>query len=282
MTHSSIVTLLKQGTSQLSQTSDSARIDTELLLCHTLEKDRSFLFTWPDHIIDKKDVEQFQSLIKQREKGVPIAYLLGYRDFWTLSLKVSDDTLIPRPETELLVETALEKIPMGTPASILDLGTGTGAIALAIASERPLAQVIAVDVSSKALAIAKQNAVDNDISNVQFLASSWFEKIPSQRFDVIVSNPPYIENNDPHLDQGDVQYEPRLALTSGNDGFDAIRTIVAHSTAYLKANGWLIFEHGYNQAKHSQVLLSQNGNFSQIKTLSDLAGHDRISLGRKI
>jgi len=279
--HNTITSLLKYATSQLASNSDSARIDAELLLCYCLNKERSYLFTWPEKIIEEQQVETFQRLLQQRIEGVPVAYLIGSRDFWTLNLKVTKDTLIPRPETELLVETALEKIPQDKPFSVLDLGTGTGAIALSIASERPLGQVLAVDVSAKALRVAKQNADDNRIDNVQFLQSSWFEQIPDQTFDLIVSNPPYIEDNDPHLDQGDVRYEPKLALTSGFDGFDDIRKIISHSPQYIKLGGWLMFEHGYNQADYSRELLRQNGQFSEISSLFDLAGHKRVSLGVK-
>ena len=234
MSDNTISTLLKYAASQLSTTSDTARLDAELLLCHTIEKERSYLFTWPDYTLNNTQIKVFDNLLKQRLDGLPIAYLIGYREFWTLKLKVTADTLIPRPETELLVETALDRILTDKPISILDLGTGTGAIALSIASERSLSQVVAIDVSSKALAVAQQNSVDNHINNVAFLQSNWFDQLSGQEFELILSNPPYIEEDDPHIVQGDVRYEPRLALTSGADGFDDIRFIISRSKAHLK------------------------------------------------
>ncbi len=274
-----IANLIKSASAELKLSSDSARLDAELLLCHVLNKDHSYLFAWPEYVLKVEELEKFQSLLQKRRGGMPIAYLLGHRDFWTLSLTVSSDTLIPRPETELLVETALGKIPTDQALSILDLGTGTGAVALAVASERPLCDVLAVDISDKALEIARQNAANNQINNVTFLQSNWFNKISKQTFDLILSNPPYIEKNDPHLSQGDVRFEPRLALASGADGFDDIRTIIKHAPNHLRASGWLMFEHGYQQAEHSQALLSQAG-FKHVHSLQDLAGHNRITIGQ--
>ena len=280
MPNNTISTLIKSATSQLNSTSDTARLDAELLLCHTIKKERSYVFTWPDYALNHTQAKIFNDLLKQRLKGLPIAYLIGYREFWTLKLNVNADTLIPRPETELLVETALNKMLINKPMSVLDLGTGTGAIALSIASEQPSSKVLAVDVSADALAVAQQNSIDNHIHNVKFLKSNWFDQISNQEFDLILSNPPYIEEDDPHINQGDVRYEPRLALTSGTDGFDDIRFIISHSKKRLKHKGWLMFEHGYQQATLSQQLMVQAG-YQEVESLKDFAGHERVTIGCK-
>ena len=280
MPNNTISTLIKSATSQLNSTSDTARLDAELLLCHTIKKERSYVFTWPDYVLNHTQAKIFNDLLKQRLKGLPIAYLIGYREFWTLKLNVTADTLIPRPETELLVETALNKMLINKPMSVLDLGTGTGAIALSIASEQPSSKVLAVDVSADALAVAQQNSIDNHIHNVKFLKSNWFDQISNQEFDLILSNPPYIEEDDPHINQGDVRYEPRLALTSGTDGFDDIRFIISHSKKRLKHKGWLMFEHGYQQATLSQQLMVQAG-YQEVESLKDFAGHERVTIGCK-
>ncbi len=278
MPQKTIQSLLQLATQQLNAFSDSARFDVELLLCHCLNKPRSFLFTYPEKTVSNNQYQLFQQLLERRCTGEPLAYLIGYRDFWSLRLKVTKDTLIPRPETELLIETCLALLPNDKAISIVDLGTGSGAIALALASEYSKAKVLAVDISNKALAVAQENAANHAINNVEFLQSNWFSEIPHQQFDLIISNPPYIEAHDPHLQRGDVRYEPLLALQSGQTGFDDIEKIISQSSKYLKQEAWLMFEHGYQQAKQSRRLLRQAG-FKQVHSRLDLAGHERITLG---
>jgi release factor glutamine methyltransferase len=259
--------------------SDSPRLDAELLLCRVLQQPRSYLFTWSDKTLSADEQQQFAVLLARREAGEPLAHILGERGFWTLDLKVTADTLIPRPETELLVEAALARLPGGG-ASVLDLGTGSGAIALAIASECPPCEVVAVERSEAALAVAQENAQRNAIGNVQFLQGSWYQPLNGQRFDVIVSNPPYICADDPHLVEGDVRFEPLTALASGADGLDDIRLIIAAAAEHLNPGGWLLLEHGYEQGKAVCELLRGAG-FRAVELLADLQGHGRVSLGRR-
>ncbi len=273
----SVRDLLAEATAQLVTHSESARADAEILLAHCLRKNRVWLFTWPDNPVDPGTAANFRHLLEKRLQGMPVAYLTGQREFWTLNLKVTPDTLIPRPETELLVETALEKLR--GKHTLLDLGTGTGAIALALASERPDIQVTATDISPQALAVAQENARQHGIGNVQYLQSDWFSALPTQRFDVIVSNPPYIEAQDPHLQQGDVRFEPLTALVSGADGLEDIRHIALHAPQWLEAGGWLLLEHGYNQGDRVVGILRAAG-FRHACCLPDLAGNGRISFGQ--
>ena len=269
--------LLADAVQQLQTASESARADAEILLAHCLQKSRTYLFAYPEKAVDSLTEASFRKLLAERLRGVPIAYLTGQREFWTLNLKVTPDTLIPRPETELLVETALK---LGNSSRhILDLGTGTGAIALAIASERPDVQVTACDFSAAALAVAQENAQVNSIHNVHFIQSDWFSALPAQRFDMIVSNPPYIEADDPHLAQGDVRFEPLTALASGQDGLDDIRHLIQTAPQWLVNGGWLLLEHGYNQGQAVTALLQAAG-FTQVRCLPDLAGNDRVSRGQ--
>lgn len=270
--------LLNTAIQALNNTSESPRADAELLLAHCVGKSRTWLRTWSDKTLDGGIIAAFQTLLAERLRGVPIAHLIGYREFWTLNLKVTPDTLIPRPETELLVETALALLPT-TAVNVLDLGTGTGAIALSLASERPAWQVTAVDVSAAALAVAQENAQNNGIHNVHFQPSDWFTALPAQRFAMIVSNPPYIEAADPHLQQGDVRFEPLSALASGSDGLDDIRHLIHHAPDWLEQNGWLLLEHGYNQGQVVTALLHERG-FQNVRCLLDLAGNERLSLGQ--
>ncbi|QQZ30112.1 peptide chain release factor N(5)-glutamine methyltransferase [Thiothrix subterranea] len=281
--------ILREAAKQLTSTSESARADAEILLAHCLQKSRTWLMTWPEKRIEPEAEAAFQQLLTERIRGVPIAHLTGQREFWTLNLKVTPDTLIPRPETELLVETTLSLLPSplegeglgvrGQRVSALDLGTGTGAIALSLASERPDLNITACDFSAAALAVATENAHSNHIHTVQFIQSDWFSNLSPQRFAVIVSNPPYIETNDPHLTQGDVRFEPLTALTAGQDGLDDIRHIVQTAPHWLTHGGWLLLEHGYNQGTAVTTLL-QIAGFQQVRCLPDLAGNDRVSLGQ--
>lgn len=262
----------------LAEHTSTPRLDAELLLCHSLQRSRTWLLTWPDYELEEQQEREAMHLLKRRLTGEPVAYILGKKPFWSLMLKVNPSTLIPRPDTEQLVEASLIT-PGPDYRRVLDLGTGTGAIALALAKEHPAWQITAVDFQSEAVILAKENAVLNQINNVDCLQSDWFSALTGQHFDVIVSNPPYIEDNDPHLSQGDVRFEPKTALTSGTDGLDAIRHITAHAHQHLNPMGWLLFEHGYNQGSSVRTILRQYG-FSKISTRQDLSGLDRITQGQ--
>ena len=279
---STIKKTIKLSTKQLETVSDSARLDTELLLSFTLKKDRSFLHAWPDFELTEQQQKMFKQLFERRLKGEPVAHILGEREFWSLNLTVTSDTLIPRPDTERLVELALEIIPAEKDQdkkwNILDLGTGTGAIALSLAKERPASHIIATDKSKSALEIAKQNAKKNHLSNVEFIHSDWFAELANQKFNMIVSNPPYICENDPHLNQGDVSFEPLSALSSGKDGLDDIHKIINNSQHHLKKNGVLLLEHGYDQAEAVCNLLKAAG-FQHVKDFKDYNNQPRIAVG---
>ena len=273
-----------------------AKFETQLLLLHVLNKDRAWLITHENDVIQTNIDEAFQTLLNRRLDGEPIAYILGYREFYDLHLKVTPDTLIPRPDTETLVEAALSKIPSHQPEpkyfqlenlkpdnlskiTILDLGTGTGAIALAIAKNRPSANVTAADFNQATLNIAIENAQYLTLKNVQFLLSDWFSAINTSRFDLIVSNPPYIEADDVHLIQGDLRFEPQFALASGSDGLKDIRQIIHSAPRYLNTDGWLMIEHGYNQASAVAALFKQAG-FAEISHVLDLGGIERVTIGQ--
>jgi len=270
-----IMTLLAEA--QLPD-SPSARLDAELLLAAALGKPRSFLRTWPERVVDREARERFEGWLVRRRAGEPVAYILGRQGFWSLDLEVAPHTLIPRPDTELLVETALQLLP-ASPARVLDLGTGTGAIALALACERLSWQVSGVDRIPEAVALAERNRERLRLANVGFRQSHWFSALEGERFALIVGNPPYIPGSDPHLQQGDVRFEPKSALVAGHDGLDDIRLIVAQAPRFLEPGGWLLLEHGYDQAAAVRDLLLGNG-FSEVESRRDLGGHERISLGR--
>lgn len=261
--------------------SPTAQLDAELLLAFVLEKPRSYLYTWPDKTVTDAQVAAFTTLLERRQRGEPVAYLLGRQGFWTLDLQVAEHTLIPRADTELLVEAALQLADASSALKVLDLGTGTGALALALASERPQWTVTGVDRIESAVALAQNNQRQLQLANVEFLSSHWFSALTAQRYDLIVSNPPYIADNDPHLQQGDVRFEPLSALVSGPDGLDDIRLIIAQAPSYLTANGWLLLEHGFDQASAVRELLQQAG-FIDVSSQRDLSGHQRISLGHHI
>lgn len=258
--------------------SDSAVLDTELLLSHALNVSPTYLKTWPDRQPDADGVTTFAALFQRRLRGEPIAYILGYQGFWSLDLKVSQHTLIPRPETELLVETALE-LQLPQQSSVLDLGTGTGAIALALASERSDWKVTALDFQAQAVALAEENRAAHQLHNVQILHSDWFAAIPAIKFDLILSNPPYIENNDPHLSEGDVRFEPASALVSGAEGLNDLIHVIGHSAAFLQPSGWLLVEHGCDQGSRVRALFAEAG-FSAVETRCDYNQMDRITLGQ--
>ncbi len=275
----SINQIINISIQQLSN-SDTPRLDTKILLCHVLKKNRSYLYAWPEKQLTDEQYQQFQTLLDHRIQGKPISYLTGNKEFWSLELQVTEDTLIPRPETELLVEQVLARLPLKISTQIIDLGTGTGAIALAIAKERPHCNIIATDKSLKALQIAKNNAKNLALHNVKFIVSDWFSKDLGMAT-IIVSNPPYIRDDDPHLTQGDVQYEPRSSLISGIDGLTDIRQIIVQSYNHLSNEGWLLLEHGYDQAEQVRDLLTEN-NYYSIKTYNDLADQPRVTIGQKL
>lgn len=263
----------------LRGSSDSAALDVELLLCHCLGKDRSYLRAWPQAIVPVAVVNRFMHVFARRCRGEPIAYLIGMREFWSLPLQVNSATLIPRPETERLVEVALQCVLENTPIKVLDLGTGTGAVALALASQNPQWLIDACDQVPAAVALARLNQQRLGIDNVSFYVSDWFSSVENKCFDMIVSNPPYMDSADPHLEQGDVRFEPRTALVAGKQGMAAIETIVKQSSAYLKTQGWLLIEHGAHQGSEVRRLLIMQG-FAAVKTAQDLAGLDRVSYGQ--
>ena len=258
--------------------SPTARLDAELLLAAALGKPRSYLHTWPEKIVSSEAALTFAEYLLRRRAGEPVAYILGQQGFWNLDLEVAPHTLIPRPDTELLVETALALLP-ATPAKVLDLGTGSGAIALALASERAAWHVTAVDRVLEAVALAERNRQRLQLDNVNVFTSHWFSALDDQRFDLIISNPPYIAAGDVHLAQGDVRFEPESALVAGADGLDDIRQIITASAQHLNAGGWLMLEHGYDQAAAVRQLL-QDAGFAEVESRTDLGGHERITLGR--
>ena len=259
--------------------SESARLDAEILFCDVMQFDRSRIYSHPEQVVPDDKSALFQSLIEQRLLGRPIAHITGKKEFWSLELAISEDTLIPRPETELLVETALQMIPDNEAFNILDLGTGSGAIAIAIASERPNCKIVATDINKNALTMAKKNAETYQLQNIQFCRSNWYLDIPLQTFDLIVSNPPYIKQNDEHLSQGDVRFEPELALVAGADGMQAINMILENANRYLASNASLLIEHGYDQKQLVQEAFLKH-DFRQLKTFQDLSGQDRITRGQ--
>lgn len=269
--------LIDTAIARLREASPTPRVDVEALALHVFQLRRAALMTRAADTPTPADIERFRACIERRHAGEPVAYITGRREFWSLDLAVSPATLIPRPETELLVEQALAHIPADAAHTVFDLGTGSGAIALAIANERPRARVIATDCSPDALAIATANAARLHLTNVEFHHGDWFAPLADRRAHMIVSNPPYVSANDPHLTRGDVRFEPRAALVGGEDGLDAIRHIVATAPQYLTPNGWLLLEHGPDQAPAVSALLRQYG-FVDDARHTDLLGHNRVSI----
>ena len=254
--------------------------EAALLLMHVLQRPQAWLYAHGDAAVPAAEASRFRQLVARRAAGEPVAYLTGRRGFWTLDLAVTPDTLVPRAETELLVEQALARIDPAVPARVADLGTGSGAIALAIASERPRARVVATDRSEAALAVARGNAGSHGLDGrVEFRAGDWLGPLAGERYDLVASNPPYIAEGDPHLGRGDLRHEPAAALSSGPDGLDAIRTIIAAAPAHLADGGWLLREHGCDQGPAVRALLAAAG-FGDVETVPDLEGRDRVSLGR--
>ena len=259
---------------------DIAATDARMLLQSVLNASHAHLIAHPSQELAPKQAQKFYSLASRRVNGEPIAYLVGEREFYSLNFKVTPAVLIPRPETELLVDLALERISADCPYKVLDLGTGSGAIAITIAKHRPLASITAVDSSVDAIAVARVNARHFDATNVRMVVGDWFTGIAGEEFDLIVSNPPYVADGDPHLDQGDLRFEPRTALTAGSDGLSCIRCIVTSAVVHLIAGGWLLLEHGYDQAEACRQLLSKAG-FVDVFSCPDLAGMMRVSGGKR-
>lgn len=268
---------LKQAVSRLSA-SDSAKRDAEILLENVTGRSRTYLFAFGETQLSTEEYQQAESLLQRREKGEPIAYIVGEREFWSLPLYVSPATLIPRPDTECIVEQALAHLTNPN-NQLLDLGTGTGAIALALATELPQSTVIGVDLNPDAVTLAQRNQQRLDIANVQFIQSDWFTSLSFQQFDMVISNPPYIDENDSHLSEGDVRFEPLTALVAKNEGLADLAYIISESRKYLKHQGWLLLEHGWTQGLAVRDLFKEYG-YTKIDTCFDYGGRERISLGQ--
>lgn len=271
--------LLAEGTRSLSTVSDSARLDAELLLAHALNQRREYLYRTLSDAVPATAATRYAAMLALRVAHRPLAQIIGRRDFWSFSLRVTEDTLVPRPETELLVEQALSHIPPQISRAIADLGTGTGAIAMAIASERPQCRVVATDLSHEALAVARHNAAELKLDSISFHFGDWFAALNGEKFAVIVSNPPYIADGEWHETDPELGFEPRLALSGGRDGLVDIRRIISAAPAHLDSGGWLLLEHGFRRAAAVQNLLKQAG-FESIRTLTDLAGQARVTEGQ--
>ncbi|HIA44520.1 MAG TPA: peptide chain release factor N(5)-glutamine methyltransferase [Methylococcales bacterium] len=273
-----IHSLLSTAGQQLTAISDSPTLDAEILLSFILQKDRSHLTAWPEKELAEGHCQRFKTLVNKRYAGQPIAYLTGTREFWSRPFTVNSDVLIPRPDTELLIELALLALPENKALTILDLGTGSGAIAITLAAERPQLTVTATDASAKALALAKKNAHQLGCTTIEFCHGHWFKPLTGQHYDLIVSNPPYIAPNDPHLTQGDIRFEPQQALIAANQGLADIQTITDHARQHLKAGAPLLIEHGYDQQASVQGIFKRY-NYDRIATHNDLAGNPRVTTG---
>jgi len=264
---------------RLAGTSPTPHADAQILLAHVLGRERSHLVAWPEKVLEDRHAEAFRQLVAQRLRGVPVAYLTGHKEFWSLSLRVDASTLIPRPETETLVEFALDGFDASTKLAVADLGTGSGAIACALASERPRWQIQASDICAAALAVAQANALALGLRNIDFVRGDWFAAFDAAaRFDLVVGNPPYIAAADPHLGRGDLAHEPPGALVAGADGLDAIRRIASQAPRRLRPGGWLVLEHGYDQARAVADILRRAG-FERVEQRRDLAGILRMTAG---
>ncbi len=268
---------LQESIYKLSSISDDPRLEATALLAHCLQQPRSYLFAHDDEDLPRKASKAFAKLIKRRCKGEPYAYVIGQREFWSLELEVNPHVLIPRPDTECLVEAALKHIPPELPCLVADLGTGSGAIAVAIAKERPKARLMATDISSAALKVAKANGDRLAPSRIEFRKGDWLDCLSGERFDVIVSNPPYVAVRDPHL--ADLPYEPKKALVAGADGLDELSRLIPDAPDHLRKGGWLLVEHGSDQGEQVRELFQQSG-FSNITTRFDLGGNERVTQGQ--
>jgi release factor glutamine methyltransferase len=276
----SIKTVLAAAVRSLQDVSDSALLDAEVLLCAVLSKQRPYLRAWPDKKLNVEQIEAFKTLLNERQRGKPIAYITGNREFWSRDFQVSPNVLIPRPDTELLIEHSLARIPENQPyRRIIDLGTGSGIIAITLAAERPHAHLSATDICTAALQIAKANATKHNVERIQFHHSNWFDSIPDGKFDLIVSNPPYVAKDDDHLQQGDLRFEPLTALISAEQGLSDIRTIAETSRDRLENGGFLLVEHSYNQQQDVQTLFRTFG-YQHVQTHTDLSGQPRVTSGQ--
>ena len=275
-----IKTLLANAANTLTCHSDSPLLDAEVLLGFVLGKPRTYLRAWCDNTLTDQQQAAFATLVQQRQLGTPIAYLTGTREFWSRDFKVTADVLIPRPDTELLIELSLALIPKNQAVQLIDLGTGSGIIAITLAAERPDARVIAVDASLAALAVAQHNARQHQLSNIEFYQSDWFSNVPKSLFDLIVSNPPYIDPEDTHLQQGDVRFEPKTALIAEDRGLSDIQIIADQARSYLKPAGHLLIEHGYNQATQVQAIFNARA-YDKVQSYRDLSGQPRVTHGQK-
>lgn len=271
-----IATALNWAVTQLPH-SPTAKLDAEVLLSHVLGVDRVYLLTWPERLLSNSEWQTMQALVAQRANGIPVAYLIGQREFWSLPLQVNNSTLIPRPDTEVLVETALQ-LSLPPAARVLDLGTGTGAIALALKSSQPQWQVTAVDRERAAVTLAQHNANSLKLA-VAVIQSDWFAALPEQQFDLIVSNPPYIDGNDPHLQQGDVRFEPTTALVAAQQGLADLFHIIDTAPLFLAPAGWLVLEHGWQQGAAVRSQLTRQG-YQQVTTVCDYANLERVTIGQ--
>ncbi|MDH5632064.1 MAG: peptide chain release factor N(5)-glutamine methyltransferase [Gammaproteobacteria bacterium] len=270
---------LLRAAAQLAE-SESPKLDAEVLLRHVTGLNATTLITQADTGLNETQLASYQDVVARRAAGEPVAYITGAREFWTINLLVNRHTLVPRPETELVVESVLERVDTDSVARIADLGTGSGAIAIAVKVERPKCAIVACDSSKDALEVASTNAKHNN-TDISFVQSHWFDQLAQQRFHIIATNPPYVAQGDPHLRQGDLRFEPATALSSGIDGLDDIREIVSNAPDHLLDNGWLILEHGYDQGESVRTLLTEHG-FSNISTRRDLAGHERVTQGQLV
>ncbi|MES9857532.1 MAG: peptide chain release factor N(5)-glutamine methyltransferase [Sedimenticola sp.] len=279
----SIADALKQASRTLRKiAADGARLEAELLLTNVLDKARSYLFAWPEQELTSDQLNRFKTLINQRLDGRPIAYITGKREFWSLEFKVTPDTLIPRPDTETLVERALELIPSDATFHIADIGTGSGAIAAAVASERPLTRITASDKSTTALAVAKGNFKQLNLPNIRAAEGHWCHALTEgERFHLILSNPPYIPESDPHLERDGLPWEPQKALTAGVDGLDDIRQIIDQTPQHLQDGGRLLLEHGPDQGSAVRQLM-RDGDFQDVVTHRDLGDRERVTEGKKL
>jgi len=274
-----IKSVLEEATNTLASCSDAAALDAEVLLCLTLDKERSYLRAWPDKELQPEHTDRFWTLIQERQKGTPIAYITGNREFWSRDFHVTPDVLIPRPDTELLIELSLKLIPPDKPFRVIDLGTGSGIIAITLAAERPHAQVSATDFSLAALRIAQLNAKKHHMNNIQFYQSDWFANVLYAKFNLIVSNPPYIAENDSHLQQGDIRFEPLTALCAGEQGLSDIKTIADTARNRLEPGGHLLIEHGYDQQDPVQTIF-KDFHYENVQTFTDLSGQPRVTYGQ--
>ncbi len=275
-----IHSVIRDAASRLKASSDSPLLDAEVLLCFVLQKKRVYLKTWPERALTPEQSNQFQSLVKKRRHGLPVAYLTGRREFWSREFLVTRDVLIPRPETELLIEVSLELIPPDQHLKLADLGTGSGIIAITLAAERPGLEVTATDLSPPALDLARKNALQLNISNIQFQQSHWFDDLEESNFDFVVSNPPYIAKDDPHLQQGDLRFEPNSALISESQGLGCIETIANTARNHLRPGGYLLVEHGYDQQEQARKIFQQY-QYTNVQTHIDLSGQPRVTLGQR-